>query len=99
MRNASGAVCGSRSFAASENRFPTAQKYASHVTSRDATETPPGHGTGTEAEDEYAPILPGLGASDYERYLRADELLSHRFYPELWDVRNELTELAKEEEE
>ena len=38
------------------------------------TETPPGHGAGTE--DEYAPILPGPGASDYERYLRTDELLS-----------------------
>jgi len=40
------------------------------------TETPPGHGAGTEPEDEYAPILPGPGASDYERYLRTDELLS-----------------------
>jgi tryptophan 2,3-dioxygenase len=30
----------------------------------------------TEApQDEYAPILPGRGASDYERYLRTDELL------------------------
>jgi tryptophan 2,3-dioxygenase len=29
----------------------------------------------TEA-DEYAPILPGPGASDYERYLRTDELLA-----------------------
>src|SRR5207244_4138982 len=27
-------------------------------------------------EDEFAPILPGTGASDYERYLRTDELLS-----------------------
>ena len=29
-----------------------------------------------QLEDEYAPILPGPGASDYERYLRTDELLS-----------------------
>ena len=40
------------------------------------TETPPGHGAGTDADDEFAPILPGPGASDYERYLRTDELLS-----------------------
>ncbi len=36
----------------------------------------PGHGDGGgAAEDEYAPILPGRGASDYERYLRTDDLL------------------------
>ena len=29
-----------------------------------------------QAEDLHAPILPGRGASDYERYLRTDELLS-----------------------
>jgi hypothetical protein len=71
------------------------------VTSRDATEVPPGHGAGAEAEDEYAPVLPGEGASDYDRYLRTDELLSlinRRLYPELWDVRNELTELAKQDD-
>ena len=39
------------------------------------TETPPGHGSG-EPEDEFAPILPGPGKSDYERYLRTDELLA-----------------------
>ena len=39
------------------------------------TETPPGHGSG-EPEDEFAPILPGPGESDYERYLRTDELLA-----------------------
>ena len=27
-------------------------------------------------QDEFAPILPGKGASDYERYLRTDELLA-----------------------
>ena len=30
----------------------------------------------TGLEDEFAPILPGPGASDYERYLRTDELLA-----------------------
>jgi tryptophan 2,3-dioxygenase len=30
----------------------------------------------TGVEDEFAPILPGAGASDYERYLRTDELLA-----------------------
>ncbi len=37
--------------------------------------TLPGHAA-APAEDEYAPILPGKGASDYERYLRTDELLA-----------------------
>jgi tryptophan 2,3-dioxygenase len=32
--------------------------------------------TAPEAPDEFAPVLPGRGASDYERYLRTDELLS-----------------------
>jgi tryptophan 2,3-dioxygenase len=30
----------------------------------------------TGLEDEFAPILPGPGGSDYERYLRTDELLA-----------------------
>jgi tryptophan 2,3-dioxygenase len=30
----------------------------------------------TGLDDEFAPVLPGAGASDYERYLRTDELLS-----------------------
>ena len=30
----------------------------------------------TELEDYSQPVLPGAGASDYERYLRTDELLS-----------------------
>jgi tryptophan 2,3-dioxygenase len=30
----------------------------------------------TGLDDEFAPILPGAGASDYERYLRTDELLA-----------------------
>ena len=33
-------------------------------------------------EDEYAPILPGPGRSDYERYLRTDDLLSLQKTPE-----------------
>ena len=32
--------------------------------------------TSPETKDEYAPILEGPGVSDYERYLRTDELLS-----------------------
>jgi tryptophan 2,3-dioxygenase len=32
--------------------------------------------TETTNEDLHAPVLPGRGASDYERYLRTDELLS-----------------------
>ena len=32
--------------------------------------------TPAETQDEFAPILPGKGASDYERYLRTDELLA-----------------------
>ncbi len=33
-------------------------------------------------EDLHAPVLPGRGASDYERYLRTDELLSLQKSPE-----------------
>jgi tryptophan 2,3-dioxygenase len=51
------------------------EKYAGVVAGADVTETPPGHGSG-EPEDEFAPILPGPGESDYERYLRTDELLA-----------------------
>jgi tryptophan 2,3-dioxygenase len=40
--------------------------------------------------DEYAPILPGRGASDYERYLRTDELLSLQKGPDVWVHRDEL---------
>ena len=32
--------------------------------------------TAPDTQDEFAPILPGPGASDYERYLRTDELLA-----------------------
>jgi tryptophan 2,3-dioxygenase len=33
-------------------------------------------GEQTGLEDEFAPVLPGPGGSDYERYLRTDELLA-----------------------
>jgi tryptophan 2,3-dioxygenase len=36
----------------------------------------------TSAEDFQKPVLPGTGASDYERYLRTDELLSLQKTPE-----------------
>ena len=35
----------------------------------------PGHASGEPEGDDFAPILPGRGASDYERYLRTEELL------------------------
>jgi tryptophan 2,3-dioxygenase len=41
-------------------------------------------------DDEFAPILPGRGASDYERYLRTDELLSLQKTPDEWAHRDEL---------
>jgi tryptophan 2,3-dioxygenase len=52
------------------------------VATHDATEVPPGHGEGDAAEEDYSPILPGKGASDYERYLRTDELLALQKAPE-----------------
>src|SRR5262249_37668556 len=65
-RWASGAVSGSRSRAASANRSPTPAKYAQHVSRREQT----------GLQDEVGAILTGPGASDYERYLRTDELLA-----------------------
>jgi tryptophan 2,3-dioxygenase len=44
----------------------------------------------TPNADEFAPILPGPGASDYERYLRTDELLSLQKGPDEWVHRDEL---------
>jgi tryptophan 2,3-dioxygenase len=41
-------------------------------------------------EEEYAPILPGPGESDYERYLRTDELLALQKTPEEQAHRDEL---------
>ena len=43
----------------------------------------------TEA-DEFAPVLAGPGASDYERYLRTDELLALQKGPDEWVHRDEL---------
>ena len=40
--------------------------------------------------DEFAPVLPGDGASDYERYLRTDELLGLQKGPDEWVHRDEL---------
>lgn len=44
----------------------------------------------TQAEDYSQPVLPGEGASDYERYLRTDELLALQKTPEEWVHRDEL---------
>ena len=41
-------------------------------------------------EDHRTPVLAGPGASDYERYLRTDELLSLQKTPEEWAHRDEL---------
>jgi tryptophan 2,3-dioxygenase len=41
-------------------------------------------------EEEFAPILPGPGASDYERYLRTDDLLRLQKTPEEMAHRDEL---------
>lgn len=41
-------------------------------------------------EGALEPILPGGGASDYERYLRTDELLALQKTPEEWAHRDEL---------
>jgi tryptophan 2,3-dioxygenase len=44
----------------------------------------------TADQDEFAPILPGPGGSDYERYLRTDELLLLQKGPDEWVHRDEL---------
>jgi tryptophan 2,3-dioxygenase len=44
----------------------------------------------TADQDEYAPILEGPGGSDYERYLRTDELLALQKGPDDWVHRDEL---------
>ena len=45
----------------------------------------------TEPSEDYStPVLPGAGASDYERYLRTDELLALQKTPEEWVHRDEL---------
>ncbi len=55
----------------------------------DATQAPPGHGSG-EPEEDFAPVLEGRGGSDYERYLRTDELLELQKTPEEAAHRDEL---------
>ncbi|HXF98639.1 MAG TPA: tryptophan 2,3-dioxygenase family protein [Gaiellaceae bacterium] len=44
----------------------------------------------TESEDYSQPVLPGEAASDYERYLRTDELLALQKGPDEWVHRDEL---------
>ncbi|HWQ22992.1 MAG TPA: tryptophan 2,3-dioxygenase family protein [Gaiellaceae bacterium] len=44
----------------------------------------------TETEDYSQPVLPGDAGSDYERYLRTDELLALQKGPEEWVHRDEL---------
>jgi len=46
--------------------------------------------TTPEPEDYAAPVLPGEGASDYERYLRTDELLALQKTADEWVHRDEL---------
>jgi tryptophan 2,3-dioxygenase len=48
------------------------------------------HGVADPAEDYNQPILPGKGASDYERYLRTDDLLALQKSPEEMVHRDEL---------
>jgi tryptophan 2,3-dioxygenase len=43
-----------------------------------------------QGEDYATPVLPGEGASDYERYLRTDELLRLQKTPQEWVHRDEL---------
>ena len=49
-----------------------------------------GPGMATADQDEFAPILPGAGGSDYERYLRTDELLALQKAADEWVHRDEL---------
>ena len=42
------------------------------------------------SEDFNEPLLPGEGDSDYERYLRTDELLALQKGPDEWVHRDEL---------
>jgi len=46
--------------------------------------------SGAPNADEFQPILDGPGASDYERYLRTDELLALQKTPDEWVHRDEL---------
>src|ERR1043166_5027188 len=77
-RSASGATVDVRSRAASENRSLMA-----------ARSMLGGMASGVE-EDYSQPVLPGAGASDYERYLRTDDLLALQKTPEEMTHRDEL---------
>jgi tryptophan 2,3-dioxygenase len=46
--------------------------------------------SGAPNADEFAPVLAGPGESDYERYLRTDELLALQKGPDEWVHRDEL---------
>jgi tryptophan 2,3-dioxygenase len=46
--------------------------------------------TGAPNTDEFQPILDGDAPSDYERYLRTDELLALQKGPDEWVHRDEL---------
>ena len=51
----------------------------------------PEHPVATETHEDFSePILPGKGASDYERYLRTDDLLALQKTPDQWIHRDEL---------
>src|SRR5713101_6239228 len=79
-RSASGATSVIRSPAASVKRSPIREKYAAPMSRQEQT----------GLDDEFAPVLPGDGASDYERYLRTDELLALQKTPAEWVHRDEL---------
>jgi tryptophan 2,3-dioxygenase len=50
----------------------------------------PTHEAAPQVEDFSQPVLPGAAESDYERYLRTDELLALQKGPEEWVHRDEL---------
>src|SRR4029077_13565806 len=58
--------CRASALAPHRRRGRSSAKYAQRVSRREQT----------GLEDELGPILPGDGASDYERYLHTDELLA-----------------------
>src|SRR6266480_3339108 len=78
MRCANGAFVAVRSFAASEKRSLIRSEVCSGVMASDVE------------EDFSEPVLPGAGQSDYERYLRTDELLALQKTPEEMAHRDEL---------
>src|SRR6266566_6486535 len=77
-RSASGATVAVRSCAASEKRSLMAARSMLR-------------GMASEVEEDFSqPVLPGKGTSDYERYLRTDELLALQKTPEEMVHRDEL---------